>query len=183
MAGDPGWIVSELIMELPPQVAEKLLVTNWGSLQDIPMFVQAALFVNTEVTRELVRQVFEHSTSPEHLLDHLPTHFGIGVSGRSERVTIEHLEAVVPYLGYMTERALVSLWVACNRRRWFAWRRDNLDARLGYWSGSSEVRYRITLRPFWTASAKADRYGPTGSKAVSWTWVTRRTKRFTAVTG
>ena len=62
MAGDPGWIVSELIMELPPQVAEKLLVTNWGSLQDIPMFVQAALFVNTEVTRELVRQVFEHST-------------------------------------------------------------------------------------------------------------------------
>jgi len=128
--GDLGFILSELIMELPPELAEPILEKHWGNLKSIPEFFQAALFVNTEITINLANDSFNEISDRPKMFRHLTMHFGFNVAGRSHKMTKEHLKSIEPYLDYVEEQQLFSLWHECNRHKWFAWRRNRLDHRI-----------------------------------------------------
>lgn len=128
--GDPGFILSELIMELPPELAEPILEKHWENLKSIPEFFQAALFVNTEITRKLAADSFNEISDQHKMFRHLTMHFGFNVTGRSHKTTEEHLKSIEPYLDYMEEQQLFFLWHECNSHKWFTWRRNHLDHRV-----------------------------------------------------
>lgn len=53
---------------------------------------------------------------------------------------MRHLEALRPYLGFLSEHTIRTLWEFCNRRRFLSWRCKNLDSRL-----SSKLREKLGL--------------------------------------
>jgi hypothetical protein len=130
MGGDPGYIFSQLLMELEPSIAEKILVRHWTRIRDLPRFFQAALFINTQATRDMATDVFARSPDRKKLFEHLAAGFGLNEAGRSERVTLAHLDVLVPYLDCLSEQELKFFWHGCNHRGWFGWRRLNLDDRV-----------------------------------------------------
>lgn len=127
---DSGLSLSELIMEMEPSVAEKILEKHWARIKDNSRFFQAALFINTERTRSLAADILARAAEPAKLFEHLLHHFGFNEHGRSHRVTLGHMNALAPYFDIIGEQQVKRLWHECNHRQWFDWRRRNLDDRV-----------------------------------------------------
>lgn len=123
-------IVSELIMKLDSETAERLLVTHWSHLQYDPDFIQAALFVATEKCRALVKDALDRAPDPRELLKHLDHRWYIGGTQHYGRLTAARLSAIEPYLDLLEEIPIGSLWTACNVDEFYEWRRANLDHRI-----------------------------------------------------
>jgi len=134
-----------LIMELPQELAESILVKHWEKLKGIPSFFQAAIFVNTELTQKLAADAFEKFADRGEMLRYITLNFGMNTSGRSHRVTLEHFKALEPYLDHMDEGGLTLLWSACNRRKLFDWRREHLDHRVTHISDGG-LKFDIASR-------------------------------------
>jgi hypothetical protein len=123
-------IFSELIMELPPEIAEPIIVKHWDKLKLNPEFFQAALFVSTEKTRKLAAESFKQNSDKHKMLRYFDMHFGFSVEGRSHKIEEKHLKSIEPYLKYMDNQQLSLLWWECNRHKFFEWRRNHLDNRI-----------------------------------------------------
>ncbi len=130
---DGDWIVSELIMRLPPGIAERLLVTHWEHLRFSPRFVQAALYVASPHLRELVWATICECPSAAKMFEHIDSHFGIKTLGHPGVTRLEQVESLIPYLDHIDEFVIYHFWELCNERRWMKLRREYLDARLGKW--------------------------------------------------
>jgi hypothetical protein len=123
-------IISELLMELPPPVSGPILEAHWDELMRREQFFQAALFIGTRTLLNLASLEFQKSGQPREILEHVVMRFGFGIQGRSERVAIDHLENLYPYLDFLSLQDLSILWRQCNQRGWYDWRRHNLDPRI-----------------------------------------------------
>lgn len=121
---------SQLIMALPPQQAEALLVKHWNHLQFCSHFVQAALYVGTPTLLGEVDKVVKHSPNPRDIFKYIDMHYGIRTKGRDGVTDKRQVEALVPYLGYMDEHRIYAFWEVCNDHGWIDFRRNYLDDRL-----------------------------------------------------
>ena len=126
--GDLDWTLSELLMELPSAMAERLIDKHWSGLSCSPRFVQAALYVGSARLRTRVREVVDECDKPESLFEHIAIHFGIRMEGRRGIVDLSQIEMLRPYLDYLSDSDVLWLWEACNENGWFDWRREHLDS-------------------------------------------------------
>ena len=125
------WITSELIIRLPIQDAERLLLKHWAHLCFSSWFVQAALYVATKPLLDAAGAAIRECPQPAELMKHLGMSFGIRIKDHPGLDRESQVLALVPYLGLVSEGDIFALWDACNRRGWFATRRKHLDSRLG----------------------------------------------------
>jgi hypothetical protein len=121
---------SQLIMALPRDEAESMLVRHWEHLQFCSYFVQAALYVATPSLLEKVANVINTCSNPKQMLKYIDMHYGIRTKNRGGITDKKQVEALLPYLDYMDDHTIYTFWEACNDRGWIDLRRHGLDERL-----------------------------------------------------
>lgn len=124
------WITHEMIMRMPADEAERLLLKHWAHPRFGPYFVQSALYVSTPRLLEAAQVAINECPEPAKLLEHLSIHFGIRTKGRPGLTREAQVLALAPYLHLLSPMDIGDLWEACNDRGWFAIRRELLDGRL-----------------------------------------------------
>jgi len=122
------WITHEMIMRLPEDEAERLLLKHWDHLRSGTYFVQTALYVSTPPLVDAVQAVINECPEPAKLMAHLSMNFGIRTRNRPGLTREEQVIVLTPYLHLLSPLDLRELWEACNDRGWFAIRRDLLDS-------------------------------------------------------
>ena len=124
------WFTQEMIIRLPADEAERLLLKHWAHLRFAPNFVQAALYVSTPTLLRAARTAVDESPEPAQLMAHLSHNFGFRTKGHPGITREEQIRALAPYLHLLTDLDVGSLWEECNDHGWFATRRELLDERL-----------------------------------------------------
>ena len=127
------WILSEMVMNLPTGQAETILLRHWSRLRDSDYYVGAALFFATPALLASVADAVKHSDAPKDLFKYLSLRAGRtrGMNGkRTGFYQVRQIEALVPYLEYLSESEIHHLWDTCNKHGWYSLRRQHLDGRL-----------------------------------------------------
>ena len=123
-------ITSELIIRLPIEDAERLLLKHWDHLRFSSYFVQAALYVATKPLLEVASSAIKECPTPTKLMMLLGMRFGIKVQGHPGLNRENQVLALAPYLDLLEDLSISMLWEECNNRGWFATRKKLLDGRL-----------------------------------------------------
>lgn len=123
-------ITCEMIIRLPVDEAERLLLKHWDHLHFGSHFVQAALYVATPRLLEAAQVAIAECPKPAKLLIHLASRFGINIAYHPGLTRENQVRALAPYLHLLSPMDIARLWKACNDRGWFAMRRELLDDRL-----------------------------------------------------
>lgn len=124
---DADWIMSELIIRLPPVEAERLLLKHWSHLRFSPRFVQAALYTATQPLQEMVAAAVNGSPEPTRMFEHLSMHWGYRTTGHPGVTKKDQLLALAPYFPLLPSMEIGELWHVCNEKGWFDLRREILD--------------------------------------------------------
>lgn len=122
--------ISQLIMALPPNHAEALLLKHWDHLQFSSLFVQVALYLATPPLLDHVEQAFKSCSNPGAMFKHIDMHFGSRMNGWKRITQRTQFEALGPYLDYLDDHTIYTVWEQCNKRGWFDLRRKLFDPRL-----------------------------------------------------
>ena len=127
---ESDWITHEMIMRLPEDEAERLLLKHWAHLRFGPHFVQTALYVSTPRLLEAAQAAINESPEPAKLMEYLSHTFGIRMKGHPGITREAQVLAIAPHLHLLSPMDLGTLWEACNDHGWFTIRRELLDGRL-----------------------------------------------------
>lgn len=127
---ESDWLTHEMILRLPADEAERLLLKHWAHLRFGPYFIQTALYISTPCLLEAAQAAINECPEPVKLMEHLMFHFGIKVKGHPGLTREAQVRALAPYLHLLSPMDLGTLWEACNDHGWFATRRALLDDRL-----------------------------------------------------
>jgi hypothetical protein len=122
--------ISQLIMALPPNQAEALLLEHWDHLQFSYVFVQTALYLATPPLLGHVEQAIKSCSNPGTMFKHIDMHYGRRMNGWKRITQRTQFEALDPYLDHMDDHAIYTFWEQCNKRGWFDLRRKLFDPRL-----------------------------------------------------
>jgi hypothetical protein len=122
--------IAEIIVRLPVEDAERVLMKHWDHLRFSTDFVQAALYVATpELCRQVAASVAE-APEPSSLFKYLPQQWGVRTHDHPGITRETQILALEPHLHLIAVSDLKVIADACNRRGWFALRERLLDARL-----------------------------------------------------
>lgn len=127
---ESDWITHEMIMRLPENEAERLLIKHWAHLRFSHHFVQAALYVATPQLLSVVKVAIKECPEPAKLLEHLSSNFGIRTKDHPGLTREVQVHALAPFLDLLVPMDIHRIWDACNDHGWFTLRRELLDARL-----------------------------------------------------
>ena len=189
-AGDAiDWILPERLMELPFHKVEELLLKHWDHLRFSAYYVQAALYTATPRLVDMANQAIANCPNPESMFKHVAFHFGYKNRDRSGITRLTQIEVFLPYLDYLEDYDLWSLWQICNEHGWFEFRRQHLDARInsnnatGYVDDSralADLDNELHKGETVWAGSWADRFLETGVSVdhmmgVVYTWLKRQT--------
>lgn len=139
----PDWILSEMIMNLPATHAETILLRHWSRLQDSEYYVGAALYFASPALLTAVADAVKQSDAPHKLFEYYSMRTGRTRGQKGKRSGLnqsKQMEAILPYLDYLSESDIHHLWDICNQHGWYSLRRQHFDARL-----SDEWRDRAYL--------------------------------------
>jgi hypothetical protein len=112
--------LAHVIRDIPPAIAEKLLVEYWEKLRPRPLFLQAALYVSTGLTRKLAADALG---ADKKTFDHIGSFFGFMTSGLVDRLSMKHLESLRPHLGLMDDMTVAEVVDFCAKHGLLAWAR------------------------------------------------------------
>ena len=116
-----------MITRLPTDRAEGLLLKHWDHLRFSPRFIQAALYTAAPRLVELVAEAMAQCPTPKEMLQYLQPHYGIRHPGHPGVNRRAQVEALVPYLDYLSEHDIDTFWFVCNENGWFDLRQKHLD--------------------------------------------------------
>ena len=129
--------LARMIRDIPLADGEALLVEQWKILGARKEFVQAALHVSSERTRELARQSLANWNSSDDPFDHIDRYFFTGFYKISpdDRLSLRQIEGLAPYFSRLNARMLGQLLDFCGKRGYFDFLHNHL---------LSECRSRLT---------------------------------------
>lgn len=128
--GEVEWILSERLMEIEQQSAERILLQEWEGLKYSPRFVQAALYFATPKLTNMANEVIKQSCEPAKFFEHITMHMGWMMQGRTGITRFEQVKLLCEYADYLSEHDIYSLWEICNKQGWADFRKTHLDVRL-----------------------------------------------------
>jgi hypothetical protein len=108
-------MLAELLRDIRREDAEKLLMKNWDHLQYSPIFIQAALYIGTETCIDCANAAIARCPPDVNVFQHIGFFFGFFTYGLSERLSIAHLEVLLPYLGRLDNVSLHNMAEFCMR--------------------------------------------------------------------
>jgi ABC-type oligopeptide transport system ATPase subunit len=124
------WMVSENLMRMPPEEAERLLVSHWDHLRYTENFVHTALYLATPKTLQLAQTALSDCQDAPKMLQHISSHFGVMNTAHPGVNRIEVLEGLIPHFDQIGSYCIWHFWLLCNKHNWLDFRRRYLDARL-----------------------------------------------------
>jgi len=119
--------LAPLLLKMPPEAAETLIVKHWSVMRDDPGCVRAALMVGTPKLRQLVRDAVETHESPVTLLKHFGMYACGGVQDYPGISREEQIVAFAPYFHLLSEHDVRRLWDTCNKLGFFEARKQFVD--------------------------------------------------------
>jgi hypothetical protein len=168
---DSLYLLSEIMMRIPAEEAENIIVEHWDLIKYDPSFVQAALYAGTDKCLNLVRETVSKSEAKEDLFDHIASHYGIYESGRP-LITRKQLGDLIPYLEFIDEFSLSEFSDYCQRQGMQDWSNQNLLTHVG-----EETRKRYYPSDIDLRNELDDLAGKPGLSGTF--WVTRWFEGFT----
>ncbi|MGR0482367.1 MAG: hypothetical protein ACTFAL_13450 [Candidatus Electronema sp. V4] len=121
------WI-ADVIMRLPFDEAERILLKYWNEFRLHRNFVQAALYIATPSLLRAVKTAINEHHEPVNLFKFLGPYL---INSGDHPITREsQLHALVPYLRFLDPMDVYSLWNICNKQSWLNIRRDFFDNHL-----------------------------------------------------
>jgi hypothetical protein len=127
-------ILASLVMELATDIAVPIVCRHWPSLRKCPAFVQAALYLESPVTRALASDAIQGAADRTAILESIVEQFGIsrGLYSplRAMRSPGRRMDLLIPYMDDLSELDLVDLWEGCNELGYFDWRKRHVDKRI-----------------------------------------------------
>jgi hypothetical protein len=132
------YALSGLLTEIPAHDAEMLILQHWDHLRYSPLFVQAALYVGTQQCAAAVESAVDEWPEDIPVFEHLSSHFGFMTTGRRERLTMAHLDRLLPFMDRMPDFELARIAEACQRMGIPGWGQQHIAS---YLSEDSKKRY------------------------------------------
>jgi len=118
--------VAGVLRDIPTEVATRLLEKRWVDLKSSALFVQAALYVGTDVCRALAQDALRTNTSSDKPFEHIHSFFGFQATGLRERLNAHHLETLLPYLPNLDDLTVGSMVEHCRKYGPWEWAIDHL---------------------------------------------------------
>jgi hypothetical protein len=127
---EKDFIVSKLLMRIPVNDAEHLLVKNWDSLKHSPLFIQAALYIGTPKCLKIAAASINQCPRDINILEHIHYHCGFADFGERKPLTKEHLNNLLPYLDRLGKSELRECAEVCQKLGILEWSQKHLYTRL-----------------------------------------------------
>ena len=137
---DPHHHMSELLMQIPPEVAESFLQKHWAHLQYSPLFIQAAVYVGTPVCLALAHKAIANYPSERKPMQDISYSFGFMNGEMGNKLTKRHLDNLLPYIDQIDPDELWQVAEVCQRLGIPEWSKQ-------YLSGKLDVRWRKQYLP------------------------------------
>lgn len=133
------WLLYHVLVNLPLEEGERLMLAHWSHLRYADRFIAAALRIATPRLLEAVGAALRDCPEPASLLAHFELDRRLQNWEGGGVVREEQVRGVIPYVPLLSEFSVNRLWAECNRRGWFEIRREHLDGILrdpfpqGWW--------------------------------------------------
>jgi hypothetical protein len=137
LAIDPGlrsdvwsnnaYYLANLVRDIPTAVAERLLEQHWAGLGEVPLFIHAALYHGTDMLRAVAADSLGRLSPEADPFRHVDSFFGFFTQGLSDRLTVRHLETLLPYLERLESHCLQDMLRFCRRFDHWDWAVRHLE--------------------------------------------------------
>ncbi|NQX38462.1 hypothetical protein SAMN05421820_101483 [Pedobacter steynii] len=114
-------ILTRLLMKIPVNDAEELLLENWDMINRNVYGVQVALYIQTECALKLVDKAIHEIDDPNSLFKHINSTFGFWNPTMQGRISNTFLKRLNPYLKYFSDYSLNSIAQICYRLGYKDW--------------------------------------------------------------
>lgn len=120
------YMLARLIRDIPSAEAQPLLEKHWGHLRYSPLFVQAALYIGTpDCTTSAGKAILDFPSATDPFAP-IGMFFGFFTTGLMDRLGLQHLEVLLPYLSQLDDHALSVMAEFCERRGYREWSKVHL---------------------------------------------------------
>jgi hypothetical protein len=139
---DPHWHLADLLMRIPVNDAESLLVKHWEHLRYSRLFVQSALYIGTPKCLELAGMTIAEYPEESPLFKEMSYRVGFSALGKSDSLTLDHLKRLGRYWHRFDDTTLREFVDACYKfgDEGIAWCREHLPE-------STNETYRLRYFP------------------------------------
>jgi hypothetical protein len=127
---DNDYILSELLIALDSNTAERILLKCGDNLKNSPSLVQAALYFTTPKLAKLVNKIIINSAEPAKYFEHILYSWGEVIKDQIGITKLGQVKILLDYINYLSESTVLELWVVCNKNNWLDFRREHLDHRV-----------------------------------------------------
>jgi len=111
--------LAHILRDIPPAIAEKLLIRYWDKLNTRSLFVQVALYLSTDHTRSLAASELQHAD--KDVFKHIGSFFGLMTSGLVDRLSLKHLESLRPHLALVDDMTVSEIIDFCGKYGHLKW--------------------------------------------------------------
>jgi hypothetical protein len=123
------WVVSELLLRLPTNTTEALLIKHWDHLRYTPYFIHSALHTAAPSLTSRVQEAMRECPNPKQVMKHIHHHFGMNRKDFN-LPRLAQIETLVPYFDLFDEFAIYRFWELCGEQGWLSFRKKHLDSRI-----------------------------------------------------
>jgi hypothetical protein len=118
--------LAHALRDIPAEPSERLLLKHWPKLDGIPLFIQTALYVSTEDSRQTAAEALAAVDRSINAFEHVGQFFGFKTLGLQDRLRIKHVESLGPYLGRIDAFTVFDIAEWCFRNDYRFWAIQNL---------------------------------------------------------
>ena len=123
---DLNYGLARLLRDIPRDDSQKLLLKHWSRVRLIPLFIQVALYLGTDETRSLASESLQEIPADEDPFRYIDHFFGFKTQGISERLKLEHLDSLQPYLNRLGASCIEDMAEYCHQHDYWAWALEHL---------------------------------------------------------
>lgn len=133
------YALADLLMLIPEDEAESMLIAFWDHLRFSRLFVQVALFVGTQRCVAIADRAIKEFPNGENPFEHVSFRYGYGWSEASshDRLTLDRLKLLGRYIGQFDDYAVSAYVQACCQ-----FGQDGMDWARGHVPSEAWDRYR-----------------------------------------
>ncbi|MBN1182381.1 MAG: hypothetical protein JXB49_08855 [Bacteroidales bacterium] len=115
------YALAHLLRDIPIKDAQPLLEKHWEHLKFSRLFIHVALYVGTPKCISLVDESINNYPSNIDPLEYIGSFFGFFESGLSDRINMQHLKVLLPYIERLGSNTLSNMVEFCERHNKNDW--------------------------------------------------------------